>query len=334
MQRVSIQLLGSFTALDSDGNSVTLRRKTRALLAYLATSDERPSRQQLIDLFCAEASDPAGVLRSLLSRIRRQLHGELILVDGSLVTLNENVVTIDCRQFAAIVEAAVDASALAAAAELYRGDFLAGLSLRDAPAFEFWLLAERNRWRAQYELVLQRLTEMSATNGDLDNAISFARKWLTLNPLLELAHGYLITLFAQTGRFDAARQQYEQCRQILATELAVEPNETLRQLFADVQKGQLRPAEGRLSDGGMVRVERRGVRGGPGAGLPRAAVSDRVLVPLVSGAGRDGAVGAQGRPAHRGPLRRHPRRQGPAPGHRCALLEGRLADAGLPGRFR
>ena len=208
MQRVSLQLLGPFTATDNAGNVVTLRRKTRALLAYLAATDEPQSRQQLIDIFCAEASDPSGVLRSLLSRIRRQLHPDLIKVDGTFVSLDERAATVDCRQFAAISEAAVDRAALAAGLELFRGDFLSGLTLRDAPTFEFWLLAERNRWRTLHEDGLQRLTEMLANDGKLEEAIPYAQKWISINPLLEVAHGYLITLYAQTDRFDTARKQY------------------------------------------------------------------------------------------------------------------------------
>ncbi len=72
---VSLYLLGSFEIRSGTQNSsAMLERKTRALLAYLAATDQPHSRQALSHWFCQEADDPVGNLHWHLSRIRRQLH--------------------------------------------------------------------------------------------------------------------------------------------------------------------------------------------------------------------------------------------------------------------
>ncbi|MFN8457638.1 MAG: hypothetical protein U0401_23770 [Anaerolineae bacterium] len=58
-----------------------MRRKTWALLAYLAATGQAHRRRTLIDMFCQEADDPGGALRWHLSRIRRQLDPAILRVE-------------------------------------------------------------------------------------------------------------------------------------------------------------------------------------------------------------------------------------------------------------
>src|SRR2546430_16902973 len=97
---ISLRLLGSFEVRASDRNiNPALDRKTRAILAYLAATGHPHSRQSLYSLFCQEALDPAGTLRWHLSRIRRHLSPEIIVVAKETVQFNRQAAWVDCDIF-------------------------------------------------------------------------------------------------------------------------------------------------------------------------------------------------------------------------------------------
>jgi DNA-binding SARP family transcriptional activator len=71
--KMQLWLLGSFQVGEKPG--ITLRRKNRAILTYLALSPDPIGRFQLATLFCQSAVDPAHTLRLSLSRLHRKLIG-------------------------------------------------------------------------------------------------------------------------------------------------------------------------------------------------------------------------------------------------------------------
>src|SRR6266540_2125071 len=96
------------------------------------------------------------------------------------------------------------AEPLRAAVALHRGDFLAGFSLRDAPEFEDWQLAEVEALRREQAGALQRLVEAYAVQGRWQAAIAGAERWLALDSLHEPAHRQLMRLYAWSGQRGAA----------------------------------------------------------------------------------------------------------------------------------
>lgn len=236
----AIRLLGSLEIQVSD-QKLTLRRKTRAILAYLAATDCPHRRQVLSDLFCQEAKDPAGALRWHISRIRRQLGPETLLVEGNTVQFNHQVGWVDCVEFQRALDQDLtdqDPEALIGVIELYRGEFLAGATLPNAPEFELWLLSQRAHFGTLYERSLFELVTRLTTLECYKEAISWAQKLVQSNPLLEQAHARLIWLYAQTGQRQAALQQFDHCRDLLRAELAVEPSPELLALHAELVAGQ------------------------------------------------------------------------------------------------
>src|SRR5262245_13487351 len=80
---------------------------------------------------------------------------------------------------------------LARATKLYRGDLLEGLDVRD-PAFEGWLLFERQRLRDQARDALARLLAHHLVKDASAQAGVAARRLLALDPLHETAHRALM----------------------------------------------------------------------------------------------------------------------------------------------
>jgi DNA-binding SARP family transcriptional activator len=79
-------------------------------------------------------------------------------------------------------------SDLAAAARLYRDDFLAGFTLRDSSNFDDWQAFESERLKLELAGVLEKLVQGHRHQAEFDPAIAYARRRLALDPLHEPAH--------------------------------------------------------------------------------------------------------------------------------------------------
>ncbi len=243
---VTLALLGPFE-LRRDGQSQVqaLDRKTRAILAYLAATTQAQSRHSLCAIFCQNAADPAGTLRWHLSRIRRHTDPRSLVAGRETVALDGSVAWVDCRHFQDRLDGdlqALDMDALATALSLYRGEFLTGLSLGDAPEFELWLLGERARYQQLYIRGMATLIDRLIAAGHYEQAIQRAGQLVQIDPLFEEAHLRLVWLYARTGQRRAAVEQFERCRELLRQELAVEPSPALLRLRQQIERHEAGPS--------------------------------------------------------------------------------------------
>ncbi|MCL4267250.1 MAG: AAA family ATPase [Anaerolineae bacterium] len=238
-EKIQLRLLGSFQI----GSDISLRRKNRALLAYLALSEQPLSRHELAELFCQSAADPAHTLRLSLSRLRRALGEAAFIFAGETVQFNAEYFDTDIRPFQSLLTQTTlqneSSQTLTHIISLYRGEFLQSLSLPEAPEFEMWLVGQRSYWRQLYERGAFALLKGLIDEGQYAAAVPIAQKLLQQNSLLEEAHYQLIWLYAQTEQRTAAIAQFKQCQTILQQELAVEPTPALQALHADIAAGHL-----------------------------------------------------------------------------------------------
>jgi DNA-binding SARP family transcriptional activator/predicted ATPase/Tfp pilus assembly protein PilF len=221
--QLQITLLGSLK-ITRDGIPVAdfISSKVPALLAYLAVTRRAHTREKLAALLWGEMpeADARNNLRQSLTNLRKLVDDHLIITRDSVEFDGECL--LDTAQFEHSVRAASPES-LTAALGLYRGDFLDGFLVRDAPDFEDWLLTERARLREMVLSVLHALTEFHTAEGRYSTAIGCAARLLAFDPWREEAHRQLMLLQARTGQWSAALAQYESCRRTLEKELGVEP---------------------------------------------------------------------------------------------------------------
>jgi DNA-binding SARP family transcriptional activator len=224
-------------------------RTIEALLIYLACQGRPVSRDQLAELLWPERmqAQARANLRLALHRLRRQLD-PFLLVTRQSVGFNSNAVLVPD---AAAFEAHLTNGQLEAATGLYRGDFLDGFYLDGSAAFEQWALLERERLRTLALAAWQQLIEQRVAAGQPQAAIEGAQRLLQLDPFHEPTHRHLMRLLAQTGQRTAALAQYEQCRHLLATELAVPPDEATTTLYEQIQSGTLGEGMTRWQDDKM-----------------------------------------------------------------------------------
>ncbi|MEM7332602.1 MAG: tetratricopeptide repeat protein [Chloroflexota bacterium] len=238
--RWKLSVFGSFkvASLDNPKKSPSFERKTRAILAYLAINKENLHRRTLWQLFFQSAKNPAASLRWHLSRIRQALGNDVLLLESKMVALNTAVLQIDFAQFQQQVgkPAQQPLDQLVQGIYLFQGSLLEGLSLKNAPEFELWLLSERARTERLFEnsatVLIQRLIE----HNSFEKALPVAQKLLQFNSLLETAHHQTIWLQAHLGQREAALQQYEACQKLLQDELAVTPSLDLQNLNSAILK--------------------------------------------------------------------------------------------------
>lgn len=233
---LSLKLLGEFAVRDENGKALSLpTRKTRGLLAYLAVNADKPQqRERLMTLLWGDRGEQQArhSLNQALMSIRRLGNAagiSLLEGDGERVMLLGDAVTIDIADFHSRLS-----KDPAGAAALYKGALLDGLSIPD-PVFEEWLTAVRSELHDCACEALSRAAERSKVDGDTDEAVSFLKRLVALDPLREDAHRQLMKLLHKSGDRAGALRQYQACAEILKQELQVEPDAETQALVANIK---------------------------------------------------------------------------------------------------
>lgn len=262
---LNLRFLGTFHVTFSDGYEPTIgTAKAKALLAYLVTESDRPHlREQLAALFWPEADQKAALqsLRQALYALKRQLQPvspASSSEDLPSLTITRQDVAFnfdsdhwsDVAMFTAFmrtvqqhVHQRLDAcpeciARLEEAVDLYKGEFLTGLSLPDADGFEGWRLSRQEWFRAQTMRALGTIADFYERRRDYGAAQRFLMRLLDLEPWDEESHRRLIRLLALDNQRTAAIQQFESTRRLLEQELGVEPSPDTVQLVQRIQRGE------------------------------------------------------------------------------------------------
>ena len=252
MEELQLNLLGGLQiALGGAPLTDFISTKVPALLSYLTVTARPHSRLGLASLLWGNAPE-ANARKSLsmaLSNLRRQAGPYLDITRQAISFNREPPYWLDVAHFCQRVSEALDqqetvpaeelVTSLAAAAELYSGDFLEGFFVRDAPAFEEWALAQRE-WLRQLALqVFHTLSALYTAQGEHAVAIEYTGRLLAIEPWQEESHRQLMQLLALSGHRSAALTQYETCCRILADELGIEPEEETTTLYEAIKEGRL-----------------------------------------------------------------------------------------------
>ncbi|NCC33613.1 MAG: hypothetical protein EOM24_16595 [Chloroflexia bacterium] len=191
MVSLSLTLLGS-VACTLEGRAVRFgRRSGLALAVYLACAGRSQSRATLETLIAGE-SDEASASMALRNALRdlRTVLGEQLQVDSHAITLAPTVLLAsDVAEYEAKARIALEQKSvllLREAVAAYGGEFAPGLLLKGAPAFDEWLLYERERLRASYLRVLEQLAVAEERAGDCGEAIATTRRLLAAGQGLAL----------------------------------------------------------------------------------------------------------------------------------------------------
>ncbi|MCL6449477.1 MAG: hypothetical protein K6U04_15285, partial [Armatimonadetes bacterium] len=233
-----VQMLGRFAILTQEGEISLPTAKVRLLAAYLFWQQGRwVLRELLRGMLWGEMDEEraAGNLRTALYFLRRALTAGGA-PDDLLEIRRDAVRAPDCpvdallfeeKAWAGLQKGAKEVEALMGAASLYRGDFLEDLDAE-------WCLTERRRLADLYLAVLRTLVERLSALNLYEAAISYASRWLAVDPMDEAAHQALMRLYAALGQPVRVAEQFEQCRQVLKKELGISPGDDTVRLLQEL----------------------------------------------------------------------------------------------------
>ncbi|HEX5819761.1 MAG TPA: BTAD domain-containing putative transcriptional regulator, partial [Gemmatimonadales bacterium] len=207
-----------------------LQPKRLAVLAYLVTASPRGfhSRDTLLGLFWPDLDQERArnAMRQALHFLRRSVGDEVVASRGDR-EIGVAAGTISCDAVA--FDEALAAGRLEEAAGLYRGDFLPGLYVEEAPEAERWLEAERARRKEGVLEALRTLVAQEEEGGELRAAVLWARRAVAIAPTDDGAVRRLMTVLDRAGEPAAALDAYDQLVHRLREEFGVPPSgETIR----------------------------------------------------------------------------------------------------------
>jgi predicted ATPase/DNA-binding SARP family transcriptional activator len=259
MSRRQLFLFG-MPQLVGEGQRVNIeRRRSLALLAYLAVTRQPHSRDLLAAMFWPEhdTTHARAGLRRELHNLKKALPEDFLDSSGEHAGLAQSAqLWVDVHEFESLLEHArehghnLDSRTqdeacrqclprLEAAATLYKADFMAGFSLSDSTTFDDWQFFQGEKLRQALAQTLQRLSAWQAWQGNYPAAVEHARRWLALDNLHEAAQRELMQLYYLSGQQAAALRQYQECQRLLQEELGVDPETETIELYQAIQSRQL-----------------------------------------------------------------------------------------------
>ncbi len=241
MLNLRATLFGNMRLWEGDESlSLPPTANARALLAYLLLHREQPQpRAVLVGVLWPDYPEPRArrYLTQALWQLRQSLPGWIETEAESIYIANNLLLCIDVEVFRAGLAAGLAAErpaperreALWRAVQLYKGDLMEGF-------YEDWALQERERLRENYFSALESLLVLEKAAGRYHQALDLALALVGADPLREAVHCEVMRLYFILDRPEAARRQYETCRQILQNELGTTPGPEIQALANEITR--------------------------------------------------------------------------------------------------
>ena len=205
---LNIAVLGGLTVRRNGAiTPLPASRKTRALLAYLALSRRAHHRDRLCEMFWELPDDPRGALRWSLSKLRAVVDDDgatRLAADREHVRLVHDHVEMDLTAAERLLDADGASDAVSTALAGLREPLLDGLDLPGSPAFNAWLVGQRDAaGRLRCRLLRRRACAAGLT---AEMRWRCCREWLDCDPCNAEAATCLIQSLRELARHDEAEQ--------------------------------------------------------------------------------------------------------------------------------
>jgi predicted ATPase/DNA-binding SARP family transcriptional activator len=199
------------------------QRRRLVLLATLAAAGQKGmSRDALVGLLWPEVEEARAraALSQALYALKRDTGEDELVLGHDVLTLNTDVLRSDVSEF----QHAIAVGDFDAAANLYRGPFLAGVFISQATEFEHWLDGVRLRLGQAAEQACVTLAMGAESRRDFATASRWWRRLLELDPLKTQAVLGLMESLAALGDRAEALRTGERYVQRAREDLGGEPN--------------------------------------------------------------------------------------------------------------
>ncbi len=228
--------------LERDGGtpvgSILAQPKRLALLVYLSAAHPpaTSSRDTLLALLWPELDDAhaRAALRQGLHLLRRSLDQRLITGTGDeRVGIDASRLWCDAAAFGEALATGDTAGALA----LYRGPFLDGFHVSEAPEFERWVEHQRHRLQRDAVTAACDLADVAEAAGDRADARRWAGRALELAPYDEEIFRRYVGVLERQADGAAAVAAFAAYERRLAEDLALAPSAETVAVLARIRGG-------------------------------------------------------------------------------------------------
>lgn len=223
-----LELAGEFQ-LVIDDRSIAVPHSVQRLLAFLAIGRRPISRSTVAGQLWLDVPEwrALGNLRTALWRLRRIPRRVVRTIDERIALAPDLAVD--------VTEAAELSTRIAAEPESITTDQLPLLlEVTDIlPGWEEeWLIVERERFRELRQYALERACDVLTERGKTGSAVQACLAAVASEPFRESAQRLLVRLHLAEGNRAAALRSYTAYRNLIETELGIEPSDLMRDLVA------------------------------------------------------------------------------------------------------
>ena len=220
------------------------QRRRLAFLAYLAAADKGAiQREKLVAFLWPESDESSGrhSLSQLLYALRHDLGADALVVDAETVRLNPSVIASDVHAF----DDAVRGGRLDEAVAEYRGAFLDGFHVDDAPQLNRWIDEERARLAHACARALDRLADASEKAHDWHQAVDWLRQRVGIDAADSRSTLRLMRALVAIGDREGALRAARVYEGIVRADLDAEPDASVAQLTEQLRRAATpaRPVE-------------------------------------------------------------------------------------------
>ena len=244
-----LALLGT-PIIQQANQPINLPTKAIVMLGYLVIKRTPQRRDSVLAQLWPDSADEAARKngRNTLWTIRKALNANVIQTRDDQLSLHPEL-EVDLWRWEQLLPHQPQA-----AMRLYRGPFLDGIQLNDAPDLDLWLMLERERLAQLHMRTLSELIQHHEQAERWAEIRSLAQQALQLDPLQEPIHRALMIAHTQLGDRHEALRQYELLTTILERELGVEPLPETIAIASHIRQGDYQRATP-LSDHTNLHIE-------------------------------------------------------------------------------
>ena len=211
-----------------------ITRKAEALFYYLVLTQTAHRRDQLAALLWPDVPEARGRknIRDVLPNLRK-IAGDYLEITRQTISFNKAApYWLDVEQLTTAVTAdQPNPDHIAEAIALYRGDFLEGFYVDEAPEYESWLLSQKERWRELYVGALHWLADYYLIRREFQAGLLVTQSLLEIEPWAEAVYRQRMLLYAYSQQPYAALQVYKQCQAVLAEAFGTTPGPETERLY-------------------------------------------------------------------------------------------------------
>jgi DNA-binding SARP family transcriptional activator len=224
-------VLGTFGFRAQGDRLPALAGGSQRLLALLSVRDRVMTRGAVAGTLWPEASEDHAhaSLRSALGRLSRVAREAVVVTPLELVLADG--VAVDLRAARALAHRLLASAASLDEADL-GVDVVPTLSADVLPGwYEDWVLVEGEEWRQLRLHALESLADVLSSIGRYGEAASAAGAAVRVDPLRESARAAVMRVHLAEGNRSEALREFASYRDLLGTELGLEPTSRLQDLI-------------------------------------------------------------------------------------------------------